>query len=155
MLKKTSILFLLIFLFFVNNCGFTPQYAGFKGLNFSLNINNLDGDRDLNNALKSQLDRYNLENPELRKINLDIKSKFTKDILSKDTTGKATKYNLKANVKFILMSEETTEEITFDEEFKIDKIEDNIEENNYIRIIKRDFAEIISEKLILSINKDK
>ena len=53
------------------------------------------------------------------------------------------------------MSEETTEEITFDEEFKIDKIEDNIEENNYIRIIKRDFAEIISEKLILSINKDK
>tara|TARA_B100000575_G_C22854233_1_gene499605 strand:+ start:140 stop:607 length:468 start_codon:yes stop_codon:yes gene_type:complete len=155
MLKKTSILFLLIFLFFVNNCGFTPQYAGFKGLNFSLNINNLDGDRDLNNALKSQLDRYNLENPELRQINLDIKSKFTKDILSKDTTGKATKYNLKANVKFILMSEETTEEITFDEEFKIDKIEDNIEENNYIRIIKRDFAEIISEKLILSINKDK
>ncbi len=155
MLKKTNILFLLIFLFFINNCGFTPQYAGFKGLDFSLDINNLDGDRDLNNALKSQLDRYSLGNPKLRKINLDIESKFTKDILSKDTTGKATKYNLKANVKFTLISDDKNQEITFDEEFKIDKIDDNIEENNYIRIIKRDFAEIISEKLILSINQDK
>ena len=155
MLKKTNILFLLIFLFFGNNCGFTPQYAGFKGLNFSLDINNLDGDRDLNNAIKSQLDRYGLKNTKLRKINLDIESKFTKDILSKDTTGKATKYNLKANVKFTLISDDKNQEITFDEEFKIDKIDDNIEENNYIRIIKRDFAEIISEKLILSINQDK
>ena len=71
MLKKTNILFLLIFLFFINNCGFTPQYAGFKGLDFSLDINNLDGDRDLNNALKSQLDRYSLGNPKLRKILLE------------------------------------------------------------------------------------
>ena len=41
------------------------------------------------------------------------------------------------------------------EEFKIDNIEDNVEENNYIRIIKRNFAEIISEKLILNINKNR
>ena len=155
MIKKTNILFLLIFLFFVNSCGFTPQYAGFKGLDFSLNVKKMNGDRDLNNAIKSQIDRYNLDNPDLKQIDVNIDSKFTKDILSKDLTGKATKYNLKANIKFTLISTDATRKITFNEEFKIDNIEDNVEENNYIRIIKRNFAEIISEKLILNINQNK
>ena len=49
--KITS--FLIIIIFFLNNCGFTPKYAGFKGIDFSLNINNMEGDRELNNSIKS------------------------------------------------------------------------------------------------------
>ena len=137
----------------MNNCGFTPQYAGFKGIDFSLNINKVEGDRELNNAITSQLNRYN--NTSLKTINIDIKTKFTSNIVSKDTTGKATKYNLKADVEFILNTGDDTKTIKMFEEFKIDKIENKVEENNYIRIIKQDFAEIISERLILNINKNK
>ena len=152
--KITS--FLLIIIFFLNNCGFTPEYAGFKGINFSLNINKIEGDRELNNAIRSQLDRYkNNEIQNIQIINVNIKSKFAKDILSKDSTGKATKYNLKANVEFALDTGEVSRRIKISEEFKIDNIEDNVEENNYIKIIKRNFAEIISEKLILNINQNK
>ena len=150
-LKITS--FIILIIFFLNNCGFTPQYAGFKGIDFSLNINKVEGDRELNNAITSQLNRYN--NKSLKTINLDIKTKFTSNILSKDTTGKATKYNLKADVEFTLNTGDDTRTIKMFEEFKIDNIEDNVEENNYIRIIKRNFAEIISEKLILNINKNR
>ena len=152
--KITS--FLILTIFFLNNCGFTPQYAGFKGIDFSLNINKIEGDRELNNAIKSQLDRYNnnkIQSIEI--INVNIKSKFTKDILSKDSTGKATKYNLKADVEFTLNTGEVSRTIKMLEEFKIDNIEDNVEENNYIKIIKRNFAEIVSEKLILNINQNK
>ena len=152
--KITS--FLILIIFFLNNCGFTPQYAGFKGIDFSLKINKIEGDRELNNAIKSQLDRYSsnkLQSIEI--INVNIKSKFTKDILSKDSTGKATKYNLKANVEFTINTSEISRTIKMFEEFKIDNIEDNVEENNYIKIIKRNFAEIISEKLILNINQNK
>ena len=149
-LKITS--FLILIIFFLSNCGFTPQYSGFKGLDFSLKINKTNGDRDLNNAIESQLGRYNIDNPNT--INLRIESKFTKDTLSKDSTGKATKYNLMANVKFTLDSEEGSRTITFKEEFNIDNIEDTVEENNYIRIIKQNFAEIISEKLILNVNQN-
>ena len=145
--------FLILIIFFLNNCGFTPQYAGFKGIDFSININKVEGDRELNNAITSQLNRYNNKN--LKIINLDIKTKFTSNILSKDTTGKATKYNLKADVEFTLNTGDDTRTIKMFEEFKIDNIEDNVEENNYIRIIKRNFAEIISEKLILNINKNR
>ena len=149
--KITS--FLILIIFFLNNCGFTPQYAGFKGIDFSININEVEGDRELNNAITSQLNRYNNKN--LETINLDIKTEFTSNILSKDTTGKATKYNLKADVEFTLNTGDDTRTIKMFEEFKIDNIEDNVEENNYIRIIKRNFAEIISEKLILNINKNR
>ena len=152
--KITS--FFILIIFFVNNCGFTPQYAGFRGLDFSLNIMKIQGDRDLNNAITSKLNRYkNEKNENLKVINLDIKSKFTKDILSKDTTGKATKYNLKANVEFTLNSNDDSRKIEIIEEFKINNIEDNVEENEYIKIIKQNFAETISEKLILNINQNK
>ena len=150
--KITSFLILLIF--FINNCGFTPQYAGFKGIDFSLNINNMEGDRELNNSIKSQLDRYN-KNKSIKTIDVDIKSKFSKDILSKDSTGKATKYNLKANFEFTLGRGDDLRTIKMFEEFKIDNIEDNVEENNYIKIIKRNFSEIVSEKLILNILQNK
>ena len=152
--KITS--FLIIIIFFLNNCGFTPQYAGFKGIDFSININKTEGDRGLNNAIKSELNRYQInKNQNLKIINLNIYSKFSKDILSKDSTGKATKYNLKANVEFTLDSGDNLRIIKMFEEFKVDNIEDNVEENNYIKIIKRNFAEIVSEKLILNINQNK
>ena len=152
--KITS--FLILIIFFLNNCGFTPQYAGFKGIDFSININKIEGDRDreLNNSIKSQLDRYN-KNKSIKIIDVDIKSKFSKDILSKDSTGKATKYNLKANFEFTLGRGDDLRTIKMFEEFKIDNIEDNVEENNYIKIIKRNFAEIVTEKLILNINQNK
>ena len=152
--KITS--FLIIIIFFLNNCGFTPQYSGFKGVDFSLNINKIEGDRELNNAIKSQLNRYNKNNIQnIKIIDVNIKSKFSKDILSKDSTGKATKYNLKANFEFTLDKGDDLRTIKMFEEFKIDNIEDNVEENNYIKIIKKDFAEIVSKKLILNINQNK
>ena len=76
--------FLILITFFLNNCGFTPQYAGFKGLDFSLKINKTNGDRDLNNSIRSQLDRYNVNDPKLKTINVKMESEFTKDTLSKD-----------------------------------------------------------------------
>ena len=156
MSKFKIISFLILIIFFLNNCGFTPQYAGFKGIDFSLNINKIEGDRELNNAIKSQLDRYSSDKLQsIEIINVNIKSKFTKDVLSKDSTGKATKYNLKANVEFTINTSEISRTIKMFEEFKIDNIEDNVEENNYIKIIKRNFAEIVSEKLILNINQNK
>ena len=114
----------------------------------------MEGDRELNNAIKSQLDRYN-KKQSIKIIDVDIKSKFSKDILSKDSTGKATKYNLKANFEFTLGTGSVSRTIKMFEEFKIDNIEDNVEENNYIKIIKRNFAEIVSKKLILNINQNR
>ena len=47
MYKRNIHTFLIILSFFIYSCGFTPQYAGFKNLEFDLVIDKVSGDRDL------------------------------------------------------------------------------------------------------------
>ena len=56
MLKK-NIIILSLFLF-LTNCGFTPIYLKNNNVNFSIEQISYIGDRDLNNFLKINLDKY-------------------------------------------------------------------------------------------------
>ncbi len=58
MFKLKTISVLLIFLILLSHCGYTAQYAKKKDLEFSIQITNLDGDRDFNNSLQSKLNPY-------------------------------------------------------------------------------------------------
>ena len=147
--------FLIIFSFFIYSCGFTPQYAGFKNLKFDLILFEFDGDRDLNNEINSQIRRYDRDRKNTIKVKVSYNSRYEKIALSRDTKGEATKYKLTANINFEIDFKDYTKNIFFNDEFNIDKIDDKIEENNYIKIVKRDFAERAIEKLILSINQEK
>ena len=153
MYKKKILPFLIILSFFIYSCGFTPQYAGFKNLEFDLIVNKASGDRDFNNEIKSQIKRYDRGRDDVEKIRINFDSNYQKIILSKNTKGEATKYNLKVRVIFNINSKNYSSKIIFDDEFSIDKIDDTIEENNYIKIVKRNFAERAIEKIILSIRQ--
>ncbi|MDC3101814.1 hypothetical protein OA396_00195 [Candidatus Pelagibacter sp.] len=155
MYKKKILPFLIILSFFIYSCGFAPQYAGFKNLEFDLVIDQVNGDRDFNNEIKFQLKRYDRGRDDVEKIKISYDSKYEKIILSKNTKGEATKYNLKVNVIFDVNSENYSTKIIFNDEFSIDKIDDTIEENNYIKIVKRNFAERAIEKIILNIRQNK
>ena len=152
MIKKICISFILITIPFIYSCGFTPKYANYEGINFQIEIGKSTGDRELNNFLKSNLKRYNnKKNEDLEILNLDLNSKFEKNSIAKHTKGEVTKYELKAIVNITLIFENKTREVIFDERFKIDKIDDSVEQNNYILIIKKDFANEIIDKLIFDI----
>ena len=153
--KKKITSFFIFLSFFIYSCGFTPQYAGLKNLEFDLIIDNLSGDRDFNNEIKSQIKKYDRGRDEVEKLKVSYNSKYEKITLSKNTKGEATKYNLKVNVIFNVNSENYFKKIVFNDEFRIDKIDDTIEENNYIKIVKRNFARRAIEKLIFSIRQDK
>ena len=154
-MNKRISAFLVILSFFIYSCGFAPQYAGFKNLDFDLVVDQVSGDRDFNNEIKSQIKRYDRNRDNVEKITVSYNSNYEKVILSKNTKGEATKYNLKVNVIFEVNSENYSEKILFNDQFRIDKIDDTIEENNYIRIIKRNFAERAIEKVILNIRQEK
>ena len=155
MYKKHINKFLIILSLFIYSCGFTPQYAGFKNLEFDLILDKVSGDRDFNNEIKSQIKRYDRGRDNVEKIKISYDSDFEKITLTRNTKGEATKYNLKVNVIFNVSSENYFSKILFSDEFRIDKIEDTIEENNYIKIIKSNFAERAIEKVILSIRQKK
>ena len=152
MIKKICISLILITIPFIYSCGFTPKYANYEGINFQIEIDKSTGDRELNNFLKSNLKRYNnKKNEDLEILNLDLNSKFEKNSIAKNTKGEDTKYELKAIENITLIFENKTREVILDERFKIDKIDDSVEQNNYILIIKKDFANEIIDKLIFDI----
>ena len=55
-IKKLIPFFLIII--FLNNCGYTPQYALNKNVNFTIDLVEISGDREFNNFLKTRLKRY-------------------------------------------------------------------------------------------------
>ena len=153
MLKK--LLPIIIILFLSSSCGFEPKYRGFKGVDFVLKLQKSSGDRELNNAIKSQLSRYDKGKDDYNIIKLDLDSKFEKISISKNSKGEITRYNLRAEVDLKITSDGNQRDVFFIEEFKIDKISDTVEEKNYIQIIKKDFAQSIVKRLILDLRKNK
>jgi outer membrane lipopolysaccharide assembly protein LptE/RlpB len=143
MLKKNIITLSLIL--FLANCGFTSIYVQNKNINFSIEQIEYTGDRDFNNFLKINLDRYKNEKDN-NKIFLNVDSKYKKSILSKDSTGKITSYRIEIEVIFTVKS--TNKKIRISEKKIIDSKEDKFDEARYEKSIKQSFAYSISNKLV-------
>ena len=60
--------------------------------NFSIEQINFSGERELNNFLKFKFNRYKSSSD--KKFFIEIESEYTKNILTKDKTGKITNYEL-------------------------------------------------------------
>ena len=143
MLKKNiTILFLVLFL---TNCGFTPIHLKNNDVNFSIEQINYNGDRDLNNFLKVNLDRYKNEKIN-NKVFINVETKYEKNVLSKDSTGKVTSFQLKVEAIFLIKS--TNKRIKITEKKNMDSMDDKYEEARYEKSIKQSFAYSISNKLI-------
>ncbi len=141
MIKKNIILISLIFFF--TSCGFTPIYLKNTNVNFSIEQLNFKGDRELSNFLKINLNQFKNKKSE-NKIYVDVDSKYEKTILSKDGAGKATNYELKAEVIFLIKS--TNKKIKIVEKEVMKSMNDKFEEENYETSIKENFASSISYK---------
>ena len=143
MLKKNIIILSLIL--FLANCGFTPIYLKNKNINFSIEQIEYTGDRDLNNYLKTNLDKYRDEKNN-NKIFMQAETKYEKNVFSKDSTGKISSYQLKVETIFLIKS--TNKKIIIIEKKIIDTMDDKFEETRYEKSIKQSFAYSISNKLI-------
>ena len=143
MLKKNIIILSLIL--FLANCGFTPIYLKNKNINFSVEQVDYIGDRDLNNFLKINLDRYK-SGKNSNKISLNVETKYNKNILSKDSTGKISSYQLDVEAIFVIKS--TNKIIKITEKKILDSKDDKFEEARYEKSLKQSFAYSISNKLI-------
>ena len=143
MLKKNITILTLIF--FLANCGFTPIYLKNDNINFSIEQIEFAGDRDLNNFLKINLNRYKSEKNS-NKISLDVETKYEKNILTKDGTGKISSYQLNAEAIFVIKS--TNKTIRIEEKKILESKDDKFEEARNEKSIKQSFANSLSNKLI-------
>ncbi len=152
MIRKILILILSIFL--LASCGYTPIYKNIENVNFSIKFKESSGDRDINNKIKSKLLNYTLENKE-KNFTISFNSKYLKNIVAKDTTGAATEYKIIIETEFNISSPNINKQITLIESFNMQKINDKLEEKDYEDSIKNSLTNIITRKLVLRLSQFK
>ena len=138
----------------MNNCGYTPRYALNKNVNFSINLIEIKGDREFNNALKSKIARYGKKDVNKKVYDLNLTTRYNKNIKSKDAAGLAQEYELEITVDAIIKSELIDpKKLVFKETFNMKKFEDSFEEKNYEKIMKENLSDIILDRIILYLFK--
>ena len=150
MKKFKSINLIIIFLLFIS-CGYSPLYKDLSNVNFSITLNEVNGNRTVNNLIKTKLNTYN-SNVAEKNYNIDVNTKYIKDIIAKDTTGAATEYKLTVNASFKVSSSNYEKEFLFRESFNMNSISDKLEEQDYEENIQSNLANIITRKLILQLS---
>ena len=141
-MRKNIIIISLIF--FLTNCGFAPIYLNNAKVNYSIEQINYEGDKELNNFLKTNLNQYKNEKNK-NKIYIEANSIFEKIVLTKNGAGEITSYQLKAEVIFLVKP--LNKKIKITEKKIMNIMDDKFEEARYERSTKQSFASSISNKL--------
>ena len=141
---------LILFLFFLNNCGYTSVYKNQKSQDFQISIIEMTGDNEINNLIKNELKFYSNRNSNI-KYNISINSNYQKIIVSKNSAGVATDYKLIVETVISFDKEGKNNILNFNENINIKSNSNSYEQNNYEKSIKKNFASSISNKFIIKI----
>ena len=145
---KKLIIFLIIIL--IPGCGFEPIYSTKNNLDYKLNTIDRKGDSSINNLIATELQR--LSNDQSNKlIDIVINTSYEKKILSKDSKGSVSDYQININTKFLIIFKEKELKFQFSDKQNIKNISDIFEQKNYENIIKKNFANSAVRKLNLEL----
>lgn len=145
---KKLIIFLIIIL--IPGCGFEPIYSTKNNLDYKLNTIDRKGDSSINNLIATELQR--LSNDQSNKlIDIVINTSYEKKIISKDSKGSVSDYQININTKFLIIFKEKELKFQFSDKQNIKNISDIFEQKNYENIIKKNFANSAVRKLNLEL----
>ena len=143
-MKNISFFVLILFLY---SCGYTSIYKNQELQNYKFEIVKMDGDKKMNNLIKSEIELYS--NKLSKNIyKLVINTDFKKEILTTNSSGDVTDYKLSITSKFKISYEENTQLLEFNESINIKNLADRFEQDTYEKNIKINFASSIREKLM-------
>ena len=136
MIKKAfNTISLFVLLLFLNGCGFKPILVG-SDYNFLIQIGSMTGDSQINSKIESKL---KVLNGKKRLFKVDINSKETKNILSKDSKGDPNILELVINLNYklsengkILVNRSLTQRSSYNnisDKFELSKTEDILKDN--------------------------
>ena len=149
MIKKNFIK--IIFIFLLASCGYSPMLSTMDNKILNIEVVSHEGDKEINQVLRSKFKIHRNENEELIKIS--INSSYKKKDLSKNLAGKVEDYKIKATTSFIVSQNKNEKNYSFSEEYTIKNFDDDFEERNYEKKIRRNVANINYQKLMLQLYK--
>ena len=146
-------IFTIILLIFLSSCGYEATYSvkNIKNYNFSISKLSFIGDREINLKIKQKLNNYTKEIKDINFI-LKITSTSEKIILAKNLAGDSTNFKMETVVNIdVFNTEKLKSNFIITESFNYDNNSNKFELKNYEKEIKRNIAEIITEKLIFKL----
>ena len=141
-----KIFFNIFIIFFLSNCGFSPIYLQEKNIDYDIEIGKIEGDRLINNIIVSQLNRSGNEQS-TNKIKININTEYKKTINSKNATGAASSFELVSRSLIYITKNSKSHEMIVTKKFVMDKNDNSVDQNNYERTVKENFASSIIEQL--------
>ena len=139
---------LICFVFFLSSCGYSSIYKNQKSQNFQINIHEMTGDNEFNNLLTNELKLYSNTNSN-KKYDISLNSEYQKIIVSKNSSGVATDYKILVNTIINIKLNNKTHDFKFNESINIKNNSNSFEQNKYERNIKKNFASLIRESLLI------
>ena len=146
-------IFTFILLIFLSSCGYEAIYSvkNIKNYDFSISKLSFIGDREINLKIKQKLNNYTQEIKDINFI-LKITSTSEKIILAKNDAGDSTNFKIETIVNIdVFNKEKLKNNFIITESFNYDNNSNKFELKNYEKEIKRNLADIVTEKLILKL----
>lgn len=144
-------LILIIIFIFLTQCGYSPVYKANTKSKVNIILADLKGDKDFNNKLNSKLKKYYNGNSE-NSFTISVNSKIEKNIITKNSKGKITNYELVATSTFRIIYKNVESNLILKENLKIINKDNSFEEKKYENTVKDIFASSMIERLIIKLN---
>tara|TARA_B100001540_G_scaffold291942_1_gene289891 strand:+ start:400 stop:858 length:459 start_codon:yes stop_codon:yes gene_type:complete len=143
--------YILIFsLFVLLSCDYKPILSD-KNYKFSVNVNKLNGDEKINTTIINNF--YYLKDKE-KKYDLDLSTIKEKNIISKDSKGDPSVFELIIKVNYIVKKDGKTLIVNnINRKTTYNNIADKFELENYEKNIISNLTRNISDKIISSISE--
>ena len=148
MIKKYLILFFITFL--LSACGYSSLYKDLDNKKLNLKIVEINGDKELNNFILSNLNKY--LDKEGEQIEIIINTNYSKSVVSRDTKGSISNYQLIASSVFNVQINDQSKIISMSESFIMKNISDSYEKKNYEKTIKQNLSNSIANELVLRLS---
>ena len=143
----------IIILLFLQSCGYAPLHSKNQKMDFYIqSIDFDDGDRELSNFIKINLNNYFNKNTGKSFI-INTTINYQKTILSKNTEGISEEYNLTSAISFQVNFENINKIINITETSQMNNFSDEFKEREIERTIKKNMARSIVSKLLLQLTR--
>ena len=148
---------IIISAFTLLSCGYSSLHNQNNYFDFAISKFTIEGEREINNFIEKKLEKY-FNDQSVNKFEVNLVTDYSELILVKDRKGNATDIKLIVDIdlnykKLTKENKNYVNSLSYRETFTIKKDENNYDQKNYEKIVKREMTQLIINKIIFELSK--
>ena len=144
-------IFYLLFIF-VTSCGYQSIETYYKG-DFQISELNITGNKNINRVIDRNLKNSNENNNSSNLLKVEIKTDLNKSIITKNSKGEATRYDMKININLkTFKNEKLVLEKIYSKNNSYNTLESKYELKQYEKILINDSVKEIIQRIKQDLN---